>query len=253
MRILTRLTLVILILAAAVMACSTPVRPRLIQGSGNIIEENRPVSGFDRIAMAGAGRIIITQGDRESLTIETDDNLLEYIQTEVKGDTLEIDFTKDLILSSGTRDSLEPSAGFIFRISVIDLEEISVSGAADIQAEKIKAERFEVNFSGAGEITIDDLNTGQLDVNLSGVGDVVLAGMADSQDIVISGLGRYQGFDVESQNASVIISGAGGAELWVTETLDVVISGAGDVEYYGTPTVNPEISGLGRLQGLGEK
>jgi hypothetical protein len=235
------------------MACSTPFQPRLIRGSGEIIEEDRDVSGFDRISMAGAGRIIITQGDRESLSIETDDNLMEYIRTEVKGDTLEIDFTKDIILSSGTRQSLEPSAGFIFRISVIDLEEISVSGAADIQAEKIKADRFEINFSGAGDITIDDLNTSQLDINLSGVGDVELAGKADSQDIVISGLGRFQGFDLESQEVAVTISGAGGAELWVTETLDVVISGAGDVEYYGMPTVIPQISGLGRLQGLGEK
>ena len=253
MRILTRLTLVILILAAAVMACSTPFRPRLIQGSGNVIEEDRDVSGFDRISMAGAGKIIITQGDRESLIVETDDNLLEYIRTEVKGDTLEIDFTKDLLLSSGTRDSLEPSAGFVFRISVIDLEAISVSGAADIQAEKLKTNQLEINFSGAGEVTIDDLNASRLDVKLSGAGDVELAGKVESQDIVISGLGRYQGFAVESQDASVTISGAGGAELWVTETLDVVISGAGDVEYYGTPSVNPEISGLGRLQGLGDK
>jgi hypothetical protein len=253
MKTTSRLTLAFIVLTMAMMACSTPFQPRLIRGSGDIIEEDREVSGFDRISMAGAGRIIITQGDRESLSIETDDNLMEYIRTEVKGDTLEIDFTKDIILSSGTRQSLEPSAGFIFRISVIDLEEISVSGAADIQAEKIKADRFEINFSGAGDITIDDLNTSQLDINLSGVGDVELAGKADSQDIVISGLGRFQGFDLESQEVAVTISGAGGAELWVTETLDVVISGAGDVEYYGMPTVIPQISGLGRLQGLGEK
>jgi hypothetical protein len=253
MRVFTRTIIIILVLAVTATACATPFRPRLIQGSGNIIVEDRSVRGFDRISMAGAGKIIITQGDRESLSIETDDNLLEYIRTEVKGDTLEIDFSKDLILSSGARDSLEPSAGFVFRISVIDLEDISVSGAADIQAEKLKTDQLQINFSGAGEVTIDDLNASRLDVNLSGAGDIELAGKVDSQDIVISGLGRYQGFAVESQQVSVTISGAGGAEVWVTETLDVVISGAGDVEYYGTPTVNPEISGLGRLQGLGEK
>ena len=245
--------IVIIVLVVAATACIPSVQPRLIKGSGNVIVEDRNVSGFDQIAMAGAGQIIITQGDKESLSIETDDNLLEYISSEVKGDTLEIDFTKDIILSSGARNSLQPSAGFVFRISVIDLERVSVSGAADIYSDKLKTDRLVINFSGAGKIKIGDLNASWLDVSLSGAGDVDLAGKVESQDITISGLGHYGAFNLESQEASVSISGAGGAELWATETLDVVISGAGDVDYYGSPSVNPEITGLGRLQGLGEK
>jgi len=248
-----RLMIVIIVLMVAATACIPSVQPRVIQGSGNVIVEDRDVSGFDKIVMAGAGQIIITQGDRESLSIETDDNLLEYISTEVKGDTLEIDFTKDIILSSGARNSLRPSDGFIFRVSVIDLERISVSGAADIEAEKIKADQFELNFSGAGDIKVDDLNASWLDVTLSGAGNIDLAGKVETQSINLSGLGRYGAFDLESQDASVTISGAGDAELWATETLEVVISGAGNVDYYGDPSVDPEISGLGRLQGLGEK
>lgn len=250
---ITKVLLIVIVVAAVSSACIPSIRPRLIRGSGDVIVEEREVSGFDQIAMAGAGRIIITQGEEESLTIETDDNLLEYIETRVRGNTLEIDFTDDIILSNGGRDVLEPSAGFVFRISVIDLETISVSGAADIKIDKLKADRFTVNFSGAGDIQVDDLNTDSLVVNVSGAGDVELAGKVVSQDIILSGLGRYRGFGLESQDASVVISGAGGAELWATESLDVVISGAGDVEYYGEPSVTPQISGLGRIQGLGEK
>jgi hypothetical protein len=249
----TKALLIILAVAAILSACIAPARPRLIRGSGDVIVEERNVSGFDQIAMAGAGRIIITQGDEESLTIETDDNLMEYIETRVRGNTLEIDFSDDIILSSGGHDVLEPSAGFIFRISVINLETVSVSGAAEIKAEKLKVENFEINFSGAGDIQVDDLNADRVVVNVSGAGDVELAGKVDYQDIILSGLGRYRGFDLESQHASVVISGAGGAELWVSRALDVVISGAGDVEYYGEPNVSPQISGLGRIQGLGGK
>ncbi len=52
---------------------------RTIQGSGDVITESRDVSGFDSVSLTGIGRVIITQGDKESLTIEADDNLLEYI------------------------------------------------------------------------------------------------------------------------------------------------------------------------------
>ena len=253
MKMFSKVVLILLVIAAISSGCIPPVRPRLIKGSGEIIVEEREVSGFDSIAMAGAGRIILTQGEEESLSIETDDNLLEYIETRVRGNTLEIDFSDDIILSSGGRDVLEPSAGFVFRIGVIDLESISVSGAADIKAEKLKVENFEINFSGAGDIQVDDLNAERVIVTVSGAGDVDLAGKVDYQDINLSGAGRYRAPDLESRHASVVISGFGGAELWAAESLDVVISGAGDVEYYGDPSVNPQISGLGRIQGLGEK
>lgn len=253
MRALSKVIILAVILAVLSTACAVPARFQVVRGSGNIITEEREVRGFTRIEMAGAGRIILTQGDTESLSIETDDNLMEYIETRVAGDTLEIDFTDEIILAPGGGDVLEPTRGFVFQISVIDLEAIAVSGGADIQIEKLKTGQLQISFSGAGDITIDDLNANSLEVVISGAGNVDLTGKVLSQEIRLSGLGRYAGSDLESRQASVTISGAGGAAVWATDTLEVVISGAGDVEYYGSPIVSPEISGLGRIQGLGEK
>ena len=97
------------------------------------------------------------------------------------------------------------------------------------------------------------MNANLLDVVVSGAGDIELIGKVEVQNVLLSGFGRYQAFDLESQEADVTISGAGGADVWVTEKLAVTISGAGDVNYYGSPTVTPDISGLGRIQSQGEK
>ena len=254
MRTLTKLFLIILIIAAVTTACVVPFQPQLVKGSGNIVVEDRKVSGFDKILVTGAGRLVITQGDSESLSIETDDNLMEYIETKVEGNTLEIGFTEDALFSSGRgQKALDPTDGFIFRITVISLEEIAVSGAADIEVEKLKTDQFDINLSGAGQVSVDDLNADHLSVFVSGAGDVNLAGKVETQVIRMSGFGRYQAFDLESQDADVTISGAGGANVWAIETLDVTISGAGDVKYYGNPSVTPSISGLGRIQSQGDK
>ena len=53
-----------------------------VRGSGNVVTQERQVSGFDSVALSGVGEVFITQGDKESLTVETDDNLMRYIQTE---------------------------------------------------------------------------------------------------------------------------------------------------------------------------
>lgn len=254
MRNTTKLFLILVLIFAVTSACIVPFSPRLIKGSGNVIVEERKVSGFDNILVSGAGKVIVTQGNSESLNVETDDNLMEYIETKVKGNTLEIGFTDNTLFSSRKgQAALDPSDGFVFRVNVIDLEAISVSGAAKFEVEKLKTDQLNINLSGAGDVTVDDLNASRLDVVVSGAGDVDLTGKVGVQDLLLSGFGRYQAFDLESQEAAVTISGAGGAEVWVTEILDVTISGAGDVKYYGSPTVTPEISGVGRIQSQGDK
>ncbi|MGB2964495.1 MAG: head GIN domain-containing protein [Anaerolineales bacterium] len=251
---LTKLLLIVVVIFAATIACAVPFSPSVVSGSGDIIIVERGVSDFKEILVSGVGRVIVTQGETESLTIETDDNLMEYIKTEVKGNTLEIGFTKDTSFSPGGGNKiLEPTDGFIFRVSVVDLNAIAVSGAAKFEVKKLKTDQLAITLSGAGDITIDSLDAAKLDVLVSGAGNVDLTGKAEVQEIKLSGFGRYQADDLESQEAVVTISGAGGAEVWVSETLDVTISGAGDVKYYGSPSVTPEISGVGRIQSLGEK
>ena len=254
MKAIVKILFVLLLVLFVSTACAIPFGPSLVKGSGKIVVEERDVQNFEQILVTGAGRVIITQGDSESLTIETDDNLMEYIETEVKGKTLEIGFKDGTVLSSGgDQTALEPTDGFIFRINVIDLSSVTVSGAAKIENDKLKTDSLNIILSGAGDINLDDLNTDDLDVLISGAGDIQVVGAVNTQNVRLSGFGRYQGFDLKSQQAVVIISGAGGAEVWVSDTLEVVISGAGDVKYYGSPDVNPEISGLGRIQSLGDK
>ena len=73
------LTLIVLI--AASLACAVPFDASTVKGSGNVVTKERDVSGFDKVVVSGLGRVIVTQGDEESLTVETDDNLMQYIET----------------------------------------------------------------------------------------------------------------------------------------------------------------------------
>jgi hypothetical protein len=69
----------------------------------------------------------------------------------------------------------------------------------------------------------------------------------------MSGFGNYNAPDLQSQTASVRISGAGNAVIWVLDSLDVEISGAGNVEYFGSPEVSKDISGAGKVTSRGDK
>jgi hypothetical protein len=254
MKVLVKALFVIILVLIVSTACSIPFAAQMVKGSGEIVVEERNVTNFDKILVTGAGRVVITQGDSESLTIETDDNLMQYIETDVNGETLEIGFTNDTVFSlRGGERMLDPSDGFIFRISVVDLTAITVSGAAKIEVGKLKTDNLSIDFSGAGDIGIEDLIADDLDVQVSGAGGINVVGYVETQSVRLTGVGRYQAFGLESQQANITISGAGDAEVWANETLDVTISGVGNVRYYGSPKVSRDVGGLGRIQSMGDK
>ena len=235
----------VVLLIAASLACSLPFGFGTVKGSGNVVTEQRDVSGFDRIALSGVGKVIITQGETEALTIETDDNLMRYIESNVRGDTLELGFVRNTIPV--------PTQSIIFRVSVVVLSGLESSGAGAFEIGKLDTDRLKVILSGAGDIGVDSLSATDLAVTISGAGNVELAGRVERQDINLSGLGNYRAPDLESQATTVRVSGAGGVVIWAQNTLDVEISGAGNVEYFGNPDVTKNISGAGRLTSRGDK
>ena len=86
-----------------------------------------------------------------------------------------------------------------------------------------------------------------LDIQLTGVGDIETSGQAPVQDVLITGVGDYRGRELQTETASVTISGVGSSTVQVSESLTVVISGQGSVEYLGDPTMQVTITGSGTV------
>ena len=218
---------------------------RTIKGSGDVITESREVSGFDGVSHTGIGRVIITQGDKESLTIEADDNLLEHITSEVKNGTLELGFTDNVTINS--------ASPITFTVGVKDLKELDSTGTGSIEIGELSADNLSISTSGTGSISIGTLTATDLVINAEGTGDIKLAGNVETQEITRVGTGDYDAADLESKTAKVEAVGTGNVVIWVLDSLDVEITGTSEVSYYGSPNVTESITGTGSLTSLGDK
>jgi hypothetical protein len=216
------------------------------RGSGHVISETRDVSGFDAVVFSGAGDVEIIQDGSESITIQTDDDVMPYVTTEVRGGTLYVglDF-KGILSIMPTRMDVT--------LHVDTLSRISTSGAWKVSSEELEAENLRAMISGTGSISIGMLTASDLVADISGAGNMEIAGRVASQRVGISGTGRYRAADLQSETVEIDISGAGDAVVWATESLDVTVSGAGHVDYYGSPQVHFDQSGSGNIKNLGEK
>jgi hypothetical protein len=246
------------------LACAT-FTPTSVTGSGEIVTQTVNVRNFDRVTLAASGDVYIEQGDTESLTIEADDNILPLLQARVRGD--------ELILGMKPNLGLNPSQPIVYRLTVRDLNELSLNGSGNMDVEFVKTEdikisirgsgnitfqeltakRVSLDLSGSGSIDIDELDASEVDTTMPGSGDITLNGKAEVQDVSINGSGNYLAGELETSLAEIRIPGSGDVTVWVLETLNTHVNGSGDIRYFGSPAVYENGMGSGHLTSLGDK
>ena len=176
-----------------------------VKGSGQMGTEVRELSGFRKIDASGVFQIEIVAQKDFSVEVEADDNLLQYITTEVRHGALHLETERKLNTSNPIR----------VRISAPDIEGIETAGAANVILTELKNGSLEIDSSGASKIKVSG-ETAKLVVDVSGATQVDAVGLA-------------------AENANVEASGASTVELLVNGNLKTNASGASTIRYAGSP------------------
>ena len=224
------------------------VKAKSITPSDTIITDERTVSGFTGIDMRTFGRVVLTQGDTESVTLTGSDNVVPLVKTTVQDGILVIETEKTSIILNPTKENV-----LTCDITVKDLKALTVSGAAEVEMESLTTSALAATMGGAGQIRLGQLAATSIEIKVSGVGNVEVAGESARATITISGAGNVNAPDLKCQTAEITISGLGNATVWVTDQLTGDIKGGGSVSYYGDPKTNTKTSGLGSFKALGSK
>ena len=212
-----KLALLFLLLPLVAAGCHHGRRAE-VKGSGNRVVQKRQISPFTSISTEGAFEIEVTCQKDPSLEVEGDDNLLEFVTADVRGN--------ELRLSSGK--SFSTSEPIRIKITVPNLEGLSVSGAGRIDIKNMKNEKFEIDSQGAPNI--------------------IVSGSTNTIDIDSSGAGKIDTHNLSASRAVVDSKGVSNIDLDVSQQLDVTISGASSVTYRGDPVVNKTVNGPGKVE-----
>lgn len=210
-----------------------------IRGDGNVVKQERSVSSFEGIDVGGAFKVFLTQGDTEKLVIEADQNLMDIIETEVRGGVLKIRTSEDI------KDATELNIYLTFK----DLKELDISGACDLIGEnKFKLADVDIDCSGASEVSMK-FSANNVNLDCSGASDIEFYGSAEKVDMDLSGASQIDAFDFEVGTYDLEVSGASSGKIYVTNELSVEVSGAASLKYKGDPRIlEHDVSGAGSLK-----
>ena len=206
--------------------------------------EDRHLTGFNAVNVAGAFDVYITQGSTESVKVDAPADVIDRIVTEVEGGTLKI-YNKN---NKGFNWNWNGNKKMIVYVSIKNVNAVSLTGSGDVYfKEGLRADNFKLKLTGSGDVT-GKLDVKSLESNLSGSGDIRISGHTDNSNVSVVGSGDYTAQNLISANTAVRVVGSGDAKVYASEKLDALVAGSGDVYYAGSPkNVNKSKSGSGEI------
>jgi hypothetical protein len=189
-----------------------------IRGNGNIKTEPRSVTAFTRVDAGGFYELEWHPG-APTFSLTTDENLLSHIKSFVEGDLLKIEM----------QGSIAPTHGVKIIITSPSLTGASLSGAVELNAAQISGGTFALETSGATKVT--------------------LGGKVNRLLASLTGASKLKAADLPADDVELSVTGAGKADVTVSNLLRASITGAGKVSYGGQPkSVERKITGAGKIE-----
>lgn len=205
-----------------------------IKGEGPVVRKKININNFDGFTLTTTGNVYIKQGNTQSVEVETHQNLIDILETNVDNKHWKIKFDR----------SVRNYQKLNFYITVPTLTSANISGSGDITTEGqfTGLGDLKVGISGSGDIKLD-VQAQTVNTRISGSGDIALKGKANNLEVGISGSGDIRAYDMVVDNCKISISGSGDVKVHANEELYVRSSGSGDVFYKGRPRIETRVSG----------
>lgn len=221
--------IIVAIVAVAAVICTLLIVrgwPGGLIGSGNLETEEYAFTDFTKVEISSAFEFEIQQSSSYNISVTADDNVMDYVQVSMDGQTLKIGL--------GTVPRFGPVT---LRASVTmpELHGLTVSGASRGDVYDFSStEDVNITVSGASRVN-GDITAGNIEFDISGASTVQLEGSANDMVASVSGASRLNlgGFTVN--NANVNFGGASSGTVNLNGRLDADLSGASKLSYIGEP------------------
>ncbi len=230
-----------------------------VKGSDDMVTEGRDVREFSWIETLGAFDVFIKVGEKQSVQITFDDNLIDLIETKVKGKTLRI-FSDESYRSRRTckieitvpkLEGVTTRGSGDITVSNVNSDrfECHVKGSGDIAVKSVNSDVFECDINGSGDVTVEGLHGDFLECRISGSGDFCAGGEVEELEVRVYGSGDVDARDLRTKQATVVIKGSGDARVHADESFDGSVFGSGDISYYGDPEhTSKHVAGSGNIR-----
>ena len=199
-----------------------------IEGSGNVITKDIVVKSFDELTANGVFNLQLSQGDKEQVKIEAEDNLMDLFTVENDGSALTISMKKDVSINTKKKMTVY--------VTFKTLKKMNLSMVGGTSSDdKLKFGELKLKNQSVGSVNLN-MTLQTLHLENKSVGTLKLAGSADNAVIKSNSVGSVQAGDFVVQKMEIDNNGVGSATVNAEKELKVSDSFLGKVNNKGNAT-----------------
>lgn len=223
-----------IILSALILATSLSINAqnfwgssKKIKGNGNVITVNRTTSDYDGISVGGSFDVVLVKGKEGKITIEGEENIIPFIETEISGNLLKIKFQKNVNINTTKRLTVT--------VPYESIESVALGGSGNITNKgTIKSNDFSVALGGSGNISLT-IDADEINSKIGGSGNIKLTGSTNDLDCSIAGSGSIKAYELNTNTLNATIAGSGNIRTTVQTKIKAKVVGSGSIYYKGNP------------------
>lgn len=212
-------------------ASSAQEKHETLEGNGKLVTREVPVSSFDALKASGVYELKLSQGSKETVKIEADENLQELFQVRNEGNKLVIDMKKMENKDLKSKNKMKVYVTFK-RIKEMELSTVGNVGSE----EQLAFEDLNMENKSVGNVDLK-LTANKIALKNTSVGNVKLSGKAQDAVVKNSGVGSLEAGSFVVQTMNIENTGIGSAEVNAEKDLKVKDSFMGKVKNKGSAPV----------------
>ncbi|MCP9746953.1 head GIN domain-containing protein [Lacihabitans sp. CS3-21] len=195
------------------------------------------LSSFDRIELNNAFFVTIVKSTESKVSAKGSGDDIDDLEVTVTNGKLDIRYDKRIRIKQLKRYKME------LVVYTPNITEIDAKSASDTEISGFSTiNSFIASVSGASTLRLNN-TVKSLTADISGASKIILPLKVENIDAEISGASTLDGFDANSTEVFLELSGASKAEVSASKTLSVKASGASKVFYKGEPKITEDLSG----------
>jgi hypothetical protein len=238
MKIANHKILTLLFVATLFSSCAVDMFNR-VNGNRNVVTEDRSTKeDFTKIKVSTGLNLYISQGSKNQITVEADENLQEIIRTEVNDGILKI-YSKKNIWKAKARKVY---------VTIKNLEAITATSGSDVYTnEALEVNNLNINATSGADIHVSvDANT--IETTATSGSNIEVSGASNNHISKATSGASIDAYQLQSKNVTVKVTSGANINVYASESIDAKATSGGDIDFKGSPKkVNKKTSSGGSV------
>jgi hypothetical protein len=238
MKIANHKILTLLFVAILFSSCAVDMFNR-VNGNRNVVTEDRSTKeDFTKIKVSTGLDLYISQGSKNQITVEADENLQEIILTEVNDGILKI-YSKKNIWKAKARKVY---------VTIKNLEAITATSGSDVYTnEALEVNNLNISATSGADIHVSvDANT--IETTATSGSNIEVFGASNNHISKATSGASIDAYQLRSKNVTVKVTSGANINVYASESIDAKATSGGDIDFKGSPKkVNKKTSSGGSV------